>query len=73
MILQNCTEEQRPQYVQQLQTLAHQGEAQAVSALSSLMGGGDMTNATDGSNQVIVMCIYVYGLDLNHRIVYLLA
>ncbi|XP_073387560.1 chromatin modification-related protein EAF1 B isoform X3 [Physcomitrium patens] len=47
----NCPEEQRSQYFQQLQTLANQGEAQAVSALSSLMGGGDMMNAADGSNQ----------------------
>ncbi|XP_073387711.1 chromatin modification-related protein EAF1 B isoform X2 [Physcomitrium patens] len=54
-LARNCTEEQqRTQCLQQLQTLANQGEGQAVSALSSLMGGGDMTNAADGSNQSFV-------------------
>lgn len=52
MILQSFTEEQRLLVLQELQSLAQQGETQAASALSSLMG--DMTNAVDGSNQVIV-------------------
>nr|PNR56097.1 hypothetical protein PHYPA_006994 [Physcomitrium patens] len=51
-LARSCTEEQRLLVLQELQSLAQQGETQAASALSSLMG--DMTNAVDGSNQSFV-------------------
>jgi hypothetical protein len=58
LILQNagCTEEQRLEALQQLQSMAQQGDGHAGAALASLTGGGgDMGNPVDGLNQVIVV------------------